>query len=97
LLEQIEDGNSGMKSEEHATLLDSLIFFDLHSNHPTLAKVLEQLDDIMPTLSTLKADHLLSNLITASYFVTYTQMSYRSSDSANIVHLQPQGGRKQKA
>jgi hypothetical protein len=66
LLGQIEDGNSGMKSEERAALLGSLIFFDLHSNNPTLAKVLEQLDDITPTLSTLKADHLLSHLITAS-------------------------------
>jgi hypothetical protein len=53
-------------------LLDSLIFFDLHSNNHTLAEVLEQLNDITPTLSKLKADHLLSHLITASYFVTCT-------------------------
>jgi hypothetical protein len=85
-----------MKSEERAALLDSLIFFDLHINNRTLAKVLEQLDDITPTLSTLKADHLLSHLITASYFVTCTRMSYRGSDSPNIVHPQPQGGRKKK-
>jgi hypothetical protein len=58
-----------------------------------LAEVLEQLDNIMLTLSTLKADHLLSHLITASYFVTCTQMLYHGSDSPNIVHLQPQGGR----
>jgi hypothetical protein len=59
-----------------------------------LAEVLEQLDDITPTLSKLKADHLLSHLITAGYFVTCTRMSYRGSDSPNIVHPQPQGGRK---
>jgi hypothetical protein len=94
LLEQIEDGNPEMKSEERAALLGSLIFFDLHSNNRTLAEVLEQLDDITPTLSTLKADHLLSHLITASYFVTWTRMSYRGSDSPNIVHPQPQGGRE---
>jgi hypothetical protein len=96
LLGQIEDGNPEMKSEERAALLDSLIFCDLHSNNRTLAEVLEQLADITPTLSTLKADHL-SHLITASYFVTCTRMSYRGSDSPNIVHPQPQGGRKKKA
>jgi hypothetical protein len=85
-----------MKSEERAALLDSLIFFDLHSNNRTLAKVLEQLDDITLTLSTLKADHLLSHLITASYFVTCTRMSYCGSDSPNIVHLQPAPRRKEK-
>jgi hypothetical protein len=53
LLEQIGDGDPEMKSEERAALLDLLIFFDLHSNNHTLAKVLEQLDDITSTLSTL--------------------------------------------
>jgi hypothetical protein len=31
-----------------------------------------------------------------SYFVTCTRMSYRGSDSPNIVHPQPQGGREKK-
>jgi hypothetical protein len=75
-------------------LLDSLIpDSDLHNNR-TLVEVLEQLDDIMPTLSTIKADHLLSHLITASHFVTCTQMSHCGSDSPNIVHPQPQSARK---
>jgi hypothetical protein len=67
----------------------------IYSQRHLLVEVLEQLDDIMPTLSTIKADHLLSHLITASHFVTCTQMSHRGSDSPNIVHLQPQWARKQ--
>jgi hypothetical protein len=62
-----------------------------------LAKVLEQLDDITLTLLKLKADHLLSHLVTASYFVTCTRMSYHGSDSPNIVHPQPQQARKKEA
>ncbi|KAG1780813.1 carboxyl transferase domain-containing protein [Suillus placidus] len=60
LLEQIEDGNPEMESEERAALLDSLIPDNDLSNNRALAEVLEQLD-ITPTLSKLKADHLLSH------------------------------------
>lgn len=60
LLDQIEDGNPEMESEERAALLDSLIpDIDLSDNR-ALAEVLEQLD-ITLTLSKLKADHLLSH------------------------------------
>jgi acetyl-CoA carboxylase/biotin carboxylase 1 len=60
LLEQIENGNPEMESEERAALLDSLIPDNDLSNNRSLAEVLEQLD-ITPTLSRLKADHLLSH------------------------------------
>ncbi|KAG1864845.1 acetyl-CoA carboxylase [Suillus subluteus] len=60
LLEQIEDGNPEMESEERAALLDSLIPDSDLPNNRALAEVLEQLD-ITPTLSKLKADHLLSH------------------------------------
>ncbi|KAG2157567.1 acetyl-CoA carboxylase [Suillus clintonianus] len=60
LLEQIEDGNPEMESEERAVLLDSLIPASDLSDNRTLAEVLEQLD-ISPALSKLKADHLLSH------------------------------------
>jgi len=86
-----------MLNEEAPGLFDSLIPDSDLDNNRTLAEVLEQLDDVTPTLSTLKADHLLSHLITTSYFVTCTRMSYRGSDSLNIVHPQPQGGRKKKS
>jgi acetyl-CoA carboxylase/biotin carboxylase 1 len=56
LLEQIEDGNSEIGSEERTALLDSLI---PDSDNRAL-DVFEQLD-ITPTLSKLKADHLLSH------------------------------------
>ncbi|KAG1786029.1 acetyl-CoA carboxylase [Suillus plorans] len=60
LLDQIEEGNPEMESEERAALLDSLIPDPDLSNNRALAEVLEQLD-ITPTLSKLKADHLLSH------------------------------------
>lgn len=60
LLEQIEDGNPEIGSEERTALLDSLIPDSGLSNNRALAEVLEQLD-ITPTLSKLKADHLLSH------------------------------------
>jgi acetyl-CoA carboxylase/biotin carboxylase 1 len=60
LLEQIENGNPEMESEERAALLDSLIPDNDLSNNRSLAEVLEQLD-ITSTLSKLKADHLLSH------------------------------------
>ncbi|KAG1776910.1 ClpP/crotonase-like domain-containing protein [Suillus placidus] len=60
LLEQIEDGNPEMESEERTALLDSLIPDSGLSNNCALAEVPEQLD-ITPTLSKLKADHLLSH------------------------------------
>ncbi|KAG0694582.1 acetyl-CoA carboxylase [Suillus ampliporus] len=60
LLGQLEDGNPGIEPEERAALLDSLIPATDLSDNRALAEVLEQLD-ITPTLTKLKADHLLNH------------------------------------